>query len=298
MDQTQTPSLRVDQVLARSRARVERQCTLPDGLSLMQWSTSDDETAYVKPGHHTLSIYLDGGSQTRLLDGPGGTGAPGCHCLLPAEHESRWATGQLLRVLHLYWSGADWADRVVRLLDAEPRSHSLDPRFFARDPALAHWAQRVRLCDWDDPVQRFALLTGCQAVLDQLLLQSARPAQRDAVLRPRGGLSGRARRRVLDYIDAQLAGPSKGLSLAALAREATLSEFYFARMFRVSMGCTVQAWVARRRRERTLDLLRNSQLSLSEVASAAGYNSASHLSHSVRRDWQLTPRQLRRQLIR
>lgn len=285
--------VRVDEVLSRSRAQAERRGELGDGLSLVQWRNAHDRTAYLQPGHHTLSVYLEGGWETTLQGHPGEHGSPGCHCLLPAEHESQWQIGSPQRFVHLYWSGTAWAERVVRLLDAEPRALSLQTRVFAQDPALADWARRVAALHWDDPVQRLQAQELSHAALDRLLLQAATPAQRSAALRPKGGLSSSARRTLLAYVDAQLAGPSEGLSLRALADLVHLSEFHFARMFRASMGCSVQDWISQLRLQRAQALLREGRLRIAEVALHCGYASPSHLSHALKRALGLTPRQVR-----
>ncbi|MDN8996996.1 hypothetical protein Q0P57_14240, partial [Staphylococcus aureus] len=77
-------------------------------------------------------------------------------------------------------------------------------------------------------------------VLDQLVLRSATPQQRQTAERPQGGLSAVARRRVLEHVEAHLPH-SEALSLSALAGVACLSEYHFARMFHHSMGCTPHA---------------------------------------------------------
>jgi AraC family transcriptional regulator len=126
------------------------------------------------------------------------------------------------------------------------------------------------------------------------VLQAARPRQRQRAERAAGGLSGAARRRVLEVVDAHL--DSADLSLPRLAAEAHLSEFHFARMFRVSMGCTVHDWVAARRLDRARALLRETALPLADIAAACGYAGASHLSRHVKAATGATPGQLRRAL--
>ncbi len=286
---------RVDQVLGRSRARQERRAALGDGLALVQWSNAHDNPSYRQPGHHTLSVYLEGGYGTRAR-GVAGEGSPGCHCILPAEHESDWVVGSGQRFVHLYWSPLAWSERGVRLLDAEPRALTLPTRLFGQDPALAAWAQQLRVLDWDEPAQRLLAQAASHAALDRLLLQAATPAQRQGALRAKGGLSGVARRRVLAYIDAHLDAPSDALSLASLAALVNLSEFHFARMFRVSMACSPHEWIAQQRLRRAVAGLQQSQLPLAELAARCGYASPSHLSHAVRRAHGLTPRELRRLL--
>ena len=112
---------------------------------------------YQRPGHHTLSVYLQGGHATHLIETPRETGSPGCHCILPAEHESRWNVAGPLRFVHLYLSADAWADRAVRLLDAEPRAITLEQRIFGADAALAAWGQHVAGLDWQDPAERLRI---------------------------------------------------------------------------------------------------------------------------------------------
>lgn len=284
-------------VLGRSSARRERELALADGLRLVQWCNHGGRMDYQRPGHHTLSVYLQGGHDTHLIETPRETGHPGCHCVLPAEHESRWIVAGPLRFVHLYLSDTTWADRVVRLLDAEPRAVTLEQRIFGEDATLAAWAQGVAARDWQDPAERLRIDALSQAALDHLVLQAARPRQRQRAERPSrasGGLSGAARRRVLDFVDAHLDSPD--LSLPRLAAQAHLSEFHFARMFRVSMGCSVHDWVTARRLDRARTLLRKATLPLADIAAACGYAGASHLSRHVKAATGATPGQLRRAL--
>ncbi len=278
-------------VLGRSNARREREVALANGLRLVQWCNDGGRMDYQRPGHHTLSVYLQGGRDTHLVETPRETGHPGCHCVLPAEHESRWNVAGPLRFVHLYLSGGTWADRIVRLLDAEPRAITLEQRIFGEDATLATWAQGVAAQDWTDPAERLRIDALSQAALDHLVLQAAQPRQRQRAERAAGGLSSAARRRVLAFVEAHL--DSADLTLPRLAQEAHLSEFHFARMFRASMGCTVHDWVAARRVDRARALLRETALPLADIAAACGYASASHLSRHVKAATGATPGQVR-----
>lgn len=281
-------------VLGRSRAHREREVALADGLRLVQWRNDGGRMDYQRPGHHTLSVYLQGGRHTHLIETPRETGHPGCHCILPAEHESHWNVAGPLRFVHLYLSADAWADRIVRLLDAEPRAITLEQRIFGEDATLATWAQGVSARDWLDPAERLRIDALSQTALDHLVLQAAQPRQRERAERVAGGLSSAARRRVLEFVDAYL--DSADLSLPRLAAQANLSEFHFARMFRASMGCTVHDWVAARRLDRARALLRETALPLADIAAACGYAGASHLSRHVKAGTGATPGQFRRAL--
>ncbi|MFT3850397.1 MAG: AraC family transcriptional regulator [Propionivibrio sp.] len=280
-------------VLGASRARLERACALGDGLRLAQWYNHDDSPRYAEPGHHTVSVYLAGGFGTYPTIRPDLRGSPGRICILPAEHESQWIVEGELRFLHLYVSDLAWAERVVRLIDAEPRAVTLEERILEEDAGLAHWARLLANEHWTSAEARLLMNSASHAMLDHLVLAAARPAQRGAALRPRGGLSAVARRRVVDWIEAHLAD---SFTLADLAAQAALSEFHFARMFRVSMGVTPHAWVAQHRFARACALLsgkRQDGPALERVAAACGYANASHLNRRFREELGVTPTRYR-----
>jgi AraC family transcriptional regulator len=76
--------------LVSTGARLEDACWLEPGLGVASWRNCYDQTRYHKPGHHTLSVYLQGGEQTERLDGPGGHGGTGKVCIMPDHHRSEW----------------------------------------------------------------------------------------------------------------------------------------------------------------------------------------------------------------
>lgn len=281
----------VFEVLSHCHARLERSCALGDGLQLAQWSNKDATPSYHAPGHHTVSVYLAGGFGTYLAGRPESRGSPGRVCLMPAEGEFPWIVEGSLRFLHLYVSSRAWADRVVRLLDAEPRAVTLDERIFSEDAELARWAAMLAGCQWESHDARLAIDSASHAALDHLVLAAARPLHRNAAMRPRGGLSATARRRVVEWIEAHL---HEDFTLADLAAQAALSEFHFARMFRVSMGVTPHAWVAQRRFARACECLKQTRLPLERIAAACGFAHASHLNRRLREELGVTPLQYRR----
>ena len=282
-------------VLAQSRAQLTRKADLSQSLQLAIWANQDDEVHYRQQGHHTLSVYLAGGQGSQLKGDTQARGEAGRFCIFPAGHESRWVVREPVQFLHLYVSDLAWADRVVRLLDAEPRSITLAPQIYAQDASYARWAQALGQLDWSDAQQVWQADALSAQILDRLVLQSAAPQQRQKLQGPLGGLSSTARRRVLEYIEVHLAD-SKALSLSALAQVAALSEFHFARMFHQSMGCTVHDWVMQQRLQsvRQRLLAGGPSPALSLLAAQTGFSSASHLLRSFRKQFGLTPTQAAR----
>ncbi|WP_354685381.1 AraC family transcriptional regulator [Cupriavidus necator] len=269
--------------LSGSRASLERATALGDGLGLALWRNRNDSTDYAQPGHHTMSVYLEGGHGTYRRDQPGNKGGPGRLCLLPADHASRWHVGGAQRFLHLYFRPEYLAWHCVRLLDREPRAVALRDLTFAEDPYLFALSRRLAALDWRVPEARMAGNALAHEAVSHLVLSHA---GRAASMEWRGGLSAQARRLVRDWIDSH---PAHNPTLGELAALSGLSEFHFARMFRVSFGMPPHAWILRTRLERAQRLLSEPRLTLHEVAARAGFASASHLSHRFRAAFGVTP---------
>jgi AraC family transcriptional regulator len=109
----------------------------------------------------------------------------------------------------------------------------------------------------------------------------------------RGGLAPRQMRRILDYIDAHLADELGLLDLAAIAG---LSPHHFGEAFKISVGKSPHQFVMESRLQHALELLRDGDRSIAEIAHATGFSSQSRLTEIFRRMTGLTPGQFRRSL--
>jgi AraC-like DNA-binding protein len=82
-------------------------------------------------------------------------------------------------------------------------------------------------------------------------------------------------RRARDVADRNYAEP---LDLDALARTAGVSKYHFLRCFAAEYGETPMQYVTRRRIERATDLLRATNLTVTEVCNLVGYSSLGSFS--------------------
>jgi AraC-like DNA-binding protein len=82
-------------------------------------------------------------------------------------------------------------------------------------------------------------------------------------------------RRARDHADRYFAEP---LDLEKLASVAALSKYHFHRLFRATYGRTPAVHLSERRIERAQDLLRSTNLSITEVCFAVGYSSLGSFS--------------------
>jgi AraC-like DNA-binding protein len=98
-------------------------------------------------------------------------------------------------------------------------------------------------------------------------------------------------RRARDYADRHYAEP---LDLAALAAVAGLSKYYFQRVFTATYGISPAAHLSRRRVERAQDLLRATNLTVTEVCHAVGFSSLGSFSSRFRELVGETPSEFQR----
>jgi AraC-like DNA-binding protein len=85
--------------------------------------------------------------------------------------------------------------------------------------------------------------------------------------------------RARDAIDRSYAQP---LDVAAIARVAHVSEAHFSRQFRTTFGETPHRYLQRRRVERAMELLRESDRPVTEICLDVGFNSLGTFSRTFR----------------
>jgi AraC family transcriptional regulator len=96
--------------------------------------------------------------------------------------------------------------------------------------------------------------------------------------------------RVLEYIDAHF---SDRLDLRVLSKEAGVSPFHFAAVFRKAVGATPHRHVQHLRMEAARSMLRDTDKSTLEIALTCGFGSASHFASAFRRQFLQSPTEYR-----
>jgi AraC-like DNA-binding protein len=117
------------------------------------------------------------------------------------------------------------------------------------------------------------------STLDNLPMQEAPPPSR-------GGLSPTLTRRICAYMESHL---GEKMSLDGLAAMAGLSAHHFARAFRQSVGMPPHGYLLQRRLEHVEQMLRDTQLPLSQIALTVGFSDQSHLARHFRRFTGMPP---------
>lgn len=105
------------------------------------------------------------------------------------------------------------------------------------------------------------------------------------------GLSRRTLNRACSFIAENL---GERFTLDDVARQAGVSRFHFARLFRVSTGDSPMAYLLKSRIERAKQMLLQDDRPVCEIAAALGFCDQSHLTRTFRRLTGLTPREFAR----
>ena len=153
------------------------------------------------------------------------------------------------------------------------------------DPTIARYAEAFR-SELVADCPHGLLYTDALAVGFALHLLSNYAIARPKLPRPRGKLNSFQLRTVLEFIQSHL---DERLSLLALAEQANVSPFHFARQFRATVGWTPHQFVSRQRVQRSLGLIKAGKLPLAQIAVACGFHDQPHFTRAFRKVVGTTP---------
>ena len=103
-------------------------------------------------------------------------------------------------------------------------------------------------------------------------------------------LAAHTLRRLRDYVESSL---PEDLDVTMLANVAALSPAHFARAFAATVGMTPLHYVMTRRLARAHELLERTDRSALDIALAVGFKTPSHFTSRFRREFGVTPREIR-----
>ena len=104
------------------------------------------------------------------------------------------------------------------------------------------------------------------------------------------GLAPHRLKRVLACIDLRLAEP---IQVCELAGEVHMSPFHFTRMFKLATGHSPHKFITLKRVERAKELLATSDMPISAIAAAVGYQTQAHFTGVFSRHAGTTPKVFR-----
>ncbi len=181
------------------------------------------------------------------------------------------------------------ATTVQLLWQPDPETKGkLEPMLPFHDAFIAVVARAIALeLDRADPDPLFIEGLG-HAIVVRYLRQFSTHAVETA---RSSGLSRERLRRMVDYIEVHLADT---LTLGVLAEVACLSPFHLSRSFRRAMGIGLHRYVVQRRIDRARQLVLDSDLAITQIAAAVGFESTAAFSTRFREFVGQSPSSLRR----
>ena len=157
--------------------------------------------------------------------------------------------------------------------------------------ALAKAANAERIAGF--PSGRLFLDSIEQAIAAALV--DAYACQNRPVQPLRGGLGPARLRTVKELVHAKM---EEELTLIEMAQSVELSAAHFSRMFRKSTGETPHEFVLRQRVERAMDMLRDAEMRVLDVAVACGFKTQQHFARVFRRICGASPTEYRYEVLR
>jgi len=220
-----------------------------------------------------------------------GIARPGSSWLVPARtHETLLELDGSTECLHMFLPDTLVDKSALADYEIDPSKTRLAYVGGLFDPVLAQIATMLRGMVGREVVAADRMYAdGLRTALAARLIGNYTVDEKQRALRP-SCLDARRLDRVLDFIEAHL---GDAISLDDLAREACLSSFHFARLFREATGVAPHRYVTERRVRVARDLLAVDKLSLTEIAFKTGFGSQHHFPRTFRRVTGLTPGQHR-----
>lgn len=216
--------------------------------------------------------------------------APGSISLLTRAQRSDWNWSQNVEVCHVYLSGELLARLASEALERSIADVHLRDLLNIDDPVITATVDAIRA---EASQQAVGGALYVDALGTQLGLHLLRRYS-SVTFRERsdnGALAAAQRKRVVDYIEAELSRP---LDLEQLAAVTGLGVCSFTRRFRKSFGCAPYAYVIERRLQRARLLIEAGELPLKQVAPACGFTDQAHMTRLFRSRLGVTPGALRR----
>lgn len=250
-----------------------------------------DDFALPTLPRHILVINLGSPSaiQERLV-GRQGHLATGNLVILPAGAPTSWHLeheGEV-RHLHLYLSPT-LIQKIAVSADLNPDRVELIDTFGAFDPQIETIALSLLSELRSDGLGGKLYVESLANLLGIHLLRQHSSVKQPSRSRPIS-LATTTLRPAIAYIEEHLA---EDLSLSDLAAVVHLSPYYFARIFKESLGFPPHQYVIQRRVERAKLLLSTTNWSLTTIAHMVGFAHESHLALHFKRLTGLTPKHYR-----
>lgn len=210
--------------------------------------------------------------------------------LVPAtvQHRANWDRESPFALLFLE------SDRLVQVAFESVRTEHVDliPQYAMHDPLIEQigksLAAELEINQFGSRLFADSLTIALAIHLLRQYSDLAQPLREDS-----GGLPQRKLQQAIAYINDRL---REDLSIVAIADELEMSQYYFSRLFKQSLGISPYQYVTRQRIEQAKYLLRTTALSVAAIAQQVGFANQNQLTIQFRKFAGTTPSNYRKQL--
>ncbi len=261
------------------------------GVSLVRFRGTGAQMEQPALTEHVLCLHLGGDKRVRRLQGERIDDfdvADHALTIMPAGQANSWVTQGPVDYVHLTLEPALLDQLALEEFAHPPGAWELHAAVGLRDAEIA-WMllELLRLGERRHSGGRLypeSLVTVIAATLvgRHIGVKSAI----EPLSRARGGLAEWRRRRVVDFMTANLAAD---LSLAALVEVSGLSRAQFFRAFYQSTGFSPHKYLSMLRMEQAGALIRDTRLSLSDITAAVGLKNGPRFAIAFRRRFGIAP---------
>ncbi|MFL6725777.1 MAG: helix-turn-helix domain-containing protein [Sphingomicrobium sp.] len=258
------------------------------GALLRSWKDTSPTMLQPPLACHYAVLHL-GGSKRVHRRGEGGNETTDVQLaavtVVPAGSAYTWHTEGPVEFAHLYINQAHVDRAAIEWFDRDPLCLDLESVVGLADPLLSGVFGHM-LSEAKQP--GFACGPTLDSLYDAFIVRMIAKCSNLQVKtrHVRHALAPYRLRRVLEHLEAHLADD---IDLAEMASVAGLSRYHFSRGFARAMGLPPGAYLASRRIERAKKLLRDSELSISEIALQSGFAKHSTFSAAFHRGTGMTP---------
>lgn len=210
---------------------------------------------------------------------------PGATSLLTRAQQAHWNWHEPIDVTHIYLSANLVADVASEVMDRPVSEVALDDVLRVDDPVMAGAAEMIAN---EARMRGMGGALYVDTVARGLIIHLLRNYASVRHFEPerRGTLTPQQERRIVEFIEAELATP---LDLGLMAEALGMTACLFARAFRQSFDMPPYAFVKSRRLERAQRLLAKTDLPIKAIAADCGFSDQAHLTRMFSAEFGMPP---------
>lgn len=212
--------------------------------------------------------------------------AGGIH-LVPGGMSFGFRLFQQLDTLHVYVRRNVIEEVAAEMAEGDPTNIDIVGEFIDQDPQMHNLLQAVMFA-LEDGDYATALYVDClsRAVASQLVRNYSNARLRQAPNFSSGPIAGPIVNEAIAYMHDNI---DRSISLDDIAEVVNRSPSHFARQFRNEMGLPPYQFLVNLRLDKAQALLRDTRLSIAEIAFECGFSHQEHLTRLFRRRFDTTP---------